>query len=66
MKTTDRSTTYDGACQKAVFHYDPVGCDRPTLHGTVSERAAKMIRSNTLWQWKGYINLATPRLIVII
>ena len=52
MITTDRSATYDGACEKAVFHYDPVRCGLPTLYGTVSERAAKMIRFNTLWQWK--------------
>ena len=26
----------------------------PTLYGTVSERAAKTIRFNTLWQWEGY------------
>ena len=26
-----------------------------TLYGTVSDRAAKTIRFNTLWQWKGYL-----------
>ena len=54
MKTTDRSATYDGACEKAVFHYDPVCCGMPTLHGTFSEKAAKTIRFDTLWRWKGY------------
>ena len=46
MKTTDRSATYDGACQKAFFSLR-----------TVSERAAKTIRFNTLWQWKGYVKI---------
>ena len=56
MKTIDRSATYDGACQKVVY-YDPARCDRPTsLYGTISERTTKMIRFNTLWKWKGYVN----------
>ena len=41
--------------RKPFFHYDPVRCSMPTLYGTVSERAAKTIWFNTLWQWKGYI-----------
>ena len=53
MKTTDRSATYDSA-----FHYDPVRCGMPTLYVTVSERAAKRIRFNTLWKWKGYTFLS--------
>ena len=40
--------------RRPFFRYDPVRCDRPMLYGTVSERAAKTIRFNTLWQWKGY------------
>ena len=40
--------------RRQFFHYDPVRCGVPTLYGTVSERAAKTIRFNTLWQWKGY------------
>ena len=41
--------------RRPFFRYDPVRCDRPMLYGTVSERAAKTIRFNTLWQWKGYV-----------
>ena len=40
--------------RRPFFHYDPARCGMPTLYGTVSERAAKTIRLNTLWQWKGY------------
>ena len=40
--------------RRPFFRYDPVRCDRPMLYGTVSERAAKTILFNTLWQWKGY------------
>ena len=40
--------------RRPFFHYDPARCGMPTLYGTVSERAAKTIRFNTLWQWKGY------------
>ena len=40
--------------RRPFSHYDPVRCGMPTLYGTVSERAAKTIRFNTLWQWKGY------------
>ena len=54
VKTTDRSATYDVFVRKPFFHYDPVRCGMPTLYGTVSERAAKTIQFNTLWQWKGY------------
>ena len=42
--------------RRPFFHYDPARCGMPTLYGTVSERAAKTIRFNTLWQWKGYIH----------
>ena len=41
--------------RRPFFHYDPARCGMPTLYGTVSERAAKTIRFNTLWQWKGYV-----------
>ena len=40
--------------RRPFFHYDPARCGMPTLYGTVSERAAKTIRFNTLWQWKRY------------
>ena len=63
MKTTDRSATYDGACEKAVFSLHPVRCGMPTLYGTVSERAAKTIWFNTLWQWKGY-DIETVEIII--
>ena len=43
--------------RRPFFHYDPACCGMPTLYGTVSERAAKTIRFNTLWQWKGYLGL---------
>ena len=45
--------------RRPFFHYDPARCGMPTLYGTVSERAAKTIRFNTLWQWKGYANKVT-------
>ena len=40
--------------RRPFFHYDPARCGMPTLYGTVSG-AAKTIRFNTLWQWKGYV-----------
>ena len=40
--------------RRSFFPYNPVRCDKPTLYGTVSEKATKMILFNTLWKWKGY------------
>ena len=40
--------------RRPFFHCDSVRCGWHALYGTVSERAAKTIRSSTLWQWKGY------------
>ena len=49
--------------RRPFFRYDPVRCDRPMLYGTVSERAAKTIRFNTLWQWKGYVQYISLKYI---
>ena len=52
--------------RRPFFHYDPARCGMPTLYGTVSERAAKTIRFNTLWQWKGYVKNNRQRELPVV